>query len=755
MTHDSAGIRIPSVLIRWGVAIVLPVLALIPSLMSGDGLNAFPTFFTLLTAVVVATWFGGAKPGLVSVALSFTELAYFATTHEPGLMLSGIVRYGLFAATTVLVWALVAALQRSRTELQRANLRFGGVMQISEDAIISVDDGQNISLFNPGAEKIFGFKAEEIVGRPLNLLIPSRYHWAHTKQVDEFQKSTDSLRAMNARGTIYGRRKDGTEFPAEASISKFEVAGRRILTVRLRDITQQRIAERGVRELAALVEWSEDAIIGENLEGVITSWNSGAQKMFGYTAAEAVGRHASMLLPVGREDEVTENISRSAKGEGHRHESVRICKEGKEITVALTVSPVRGPHGEVIGISTIARDISDRKKLEEQLRHSQKMEAVGRLAGGIAHDFNNLLSVIVGYTYVLQSSLPEDEMLRNSAEQVMSAADKASALTRQLLAFSRRQVLQPEVIDLNDILVGMEKMLPRVIGEDVEVRTVRTPDIKCVKADPGQIEQVIMNLVVNARDAMPNGGKLTIETAEVHFERNDAAVHNVGAGDYVLLAVSDTGVGMDAETRAHIFEPFFTTKEPGQGTGLGLATVYGIVNQSGGFIWVYSEIGKGTTFKLYFPATAAELEPSRISREPHLALTGHETVLLVEDEANLRDLIDQVLGAQGYKVLVANSGEAAIQMANRHHGPIHLLVTDIVMPKMGGRRLAEELALKRPEMKVMFMSGYTNNALLHNESLPQDAIFVQKPFTPDVLLRKVRDSLNRSSETQATRRKAM
>jgi two-component system, cell cycle sensor histidine kinase and response regulator CckA len=745
-----------SALLGYVIAILVPLFALATNFALASHFDDIPALFIFIAAIVVATWFGGVKPGLVSLAISFAGLAWAAekfsgTAGSPG---ASAVRYGLFAATAVLVWILVAALQRSRSDLQRANLRFGGVVQISEDAIISVDDEQNLTLFNPGAEKIFGYKAEEIIGKPLNLLIPERYHQAHVAHVGEFQKSPDALRPMNERGTIYGRRKNGSEFPAEASISKFEAAGQRILTIRLRDITVQKAAERGLREFAAIVESSEDAIIGENLEGVITTWNAAAEKIFGYKSSEAIGRHAAMLLPLESAGEVAENIERAKTGEGFRRESVRICKEGKRVTVSLTVSPIR-EDGNIVGISTITRDISDRKKLEDQLRQSQKMEAVGRLAGGIAHDFNNLLSVIVGYTYVLQSSLPEDEILRNSAEQVMSAADKASALTRQLLAFSRKQVLQAEVIDLNDILLGMEKMLPRVIGEDVEVRSIPTPGIKRVKADPGQIEQVIMNLVVNARDAMPNGGKLTIETAEVRFEKHDAAIHNFRPGDYVLLAVSDTGIGMDADTRAHIFEPFFTTKEAGRGTGLGLATVYGIVHQSDGHIWVYSEPGKGTTFKIYFPATVEAPEPSRISREPQFALTGHETVLLVEDEASLRSLIEQVLDKQGYKLLVATMGEAALELARRHKGPIDILITDVVMPKMGGQQLAEQMKVTHPETKIIFMSGYTNNALLHNESLEEGALFLQKPFTPDVLLRKVREALNLRTADPKQHRQAM
>lgn len=622
------------------------------------------------------------------------------------------------------------------------NLRFGGVVQISEDAIISVDEQQRITLFNPGAEKIFGYSADEIIGQSLNVLIPTRYHDTHSRQVNDFKRAGDVLRPMGERTMIYGLRKNRSEFPAEASISKFEAAGENILTVRLRDISERRQAERSLREMAAIVETSDDAIIGENLEGIITSWNNGAEKMYGYTAAETIGQHATMLAGPDRVQEVASYLERAQKGEAFRIDTNRLRKDGRIISVALTISPIKDSEGRVTGLSAIARDVSERKKLEEQLRQSQKMEAIGRLAGGIAHDFNNLLSVIVGYTYVLQSSLPDDNGLRNSAQQVMSAAEKASALTRQLLAFSRRQMLQPEIIDLNEIVTGLQKMLPRLIGEDIDVRTIASSHLKNIKADPSQIEQVIMNLVVNARDAMPDGGKLTVETNDVHFEPSEAAHYGIRSGNYVLLAVSDTGIGMAPEIRAHIFEPFFTTKEPGRGTGLGLATVYGIVSQSNGHIWVYSEPGQGTTFKIYFPATSEAATPSDISHHPRLAVTGSETVLLVEDEPNLRSLIQQVLRKQGYEVLVAGTGQEGAAIADHYAGDIELLLTDVVMPQMGGKQLADLLKPQYPDMSIIYMSGYTNNALDHSGSVEMGGSFLQKPFTPDVLLRKIREVLD-------------
>jgi len=556
---------------------------------------------------------------------------------------------------------------------------------------------------------------------------------------------------MNARGYIYGLRKEGVEFPAEASISKFQAGDERIMTVRLRDVSERVLAERGVRELAAIVESSADAIIGEDLRGVITSWNTGAEKMYGYTAVEAVGRDARFLLPPKLSDEVSVNVGKAVQGISSTGETVRKRKDGKAINVTLTVSPIRDKRGNVVGASTVAHDVTERKQLEEQLRRSQKMEAIGRLAGGVAHDFNNLLSVIVGYTYLIQSNVEPGNPMASAAEQVMSAAEKAGALTRQLLAFSRRQVLQPEVIDVNDVVYGMEKMLPRLIGEDIDLRTIRTPGLKSIKADPGQLEQVIMNLVVNARDAMPNGGKLTLESANVVLDEENARHHDVPPGEYIMLAVSDTGQGMDAQTRAHMFEPFFTTKEDGKGTGLGLATVYGIVNQSNGHIWVYSEQGQGTIFKIYFPAVSAVAEKSAISRAPELSFCGTERILVVEDETSLRALIVQVLKGKGYKVLSAENGTAALKVAEQTTEPFDLLLTDVVMPGMRGQELANHILRRFPEMPVVYMSGYTDNALMHSGSLSEGTNFLQKPFTPDVVLRKVREVLDNAQEKKLRR----
>jgi signal transduction histidine kinase len=392
----------------------------------------------------------------------------------------------------------------------------------------------------------------------------------------------------------------------------------------------------------------------------------------------------------------------------------------------------------------IARDITQRKSLEAQLRQAQKMEAVGLLAGGVAHDFNNLLTVILGSADLLLDTLGRDRPERGEAEEIRKAGLRAADLTRQLLAFSRQQVLAPQVLDLNEVVATMDKILRRVIGEDIDLRTVPSRDLRAVRADPGQLEQVVVNLAVNARDAMPTGGTLTIETANVELDEAYAREHAavLKPGHYVMLAVSDTGVGMDAETQARIFEPFFTTKPKGKGTGLGLATVYGIVKQSGGYIWVYSEPGHGTSFKVYLPHVTEAAGPVGQSPVPPVSVRGSETVLLVEDEEMVRNLVQKVLRANGYTVIVAASGSEAEQVAAQHAGRIHLLMTDVVLPGLNGRQVAQFLSAVRPGIRVLYLSGYTNDAIVHHGVLEPDVAFLQKPFTPAVLGRKVREVLD-------------
>jgi signal transduction histidine kinase len=390
-----------------------------------------------------------------------------------------------------------------------------------------------------------------------------------------------------------------------------------------------------------------------------------------------------------------------------------------------------------------AEALSALRESQEQLLQSQKLEAVGQLAGGIAHDFNNLLTVIIGYSELVLRTTAADHPHLPKLQEIKKAARHAASLTRQLLAFSRKQVLQPKVLELNSIVPEIERMLRRVIGEDIELRTTLQPDLGKIEADPGQVEQVIMNLAVNARDAMPAGGKLTIETADVYLDETYTR-HHVGSvpGPYVMLAISDTGAGMDEETQSRIFEPFFTTKPLHKGTGLGLSTVYGIVKQSGGNIWVYSEVGRGTTFKIYLPRTDKGLDAYKQTELDANLLRGNETVLLVEDADSLRKLAREVLETNGYTVLEAASGLEALRICGQSGIPIHLLLTDVVMPEMSGRELANQLAPLHPQMRVLYMSGYTDDTIVHHGVLEPGINFIQKPFTPDQLATRVREVLN-------------
>jgi two-component system cell cycle sensor histidine kinase/response regulator CckA len=502
-------------------------------------------------------------------------------------------------------------------------------------------------------------------------------------------------------------------------------------------------AEEQAHRLSAIVDWSDDAIITKDLRGVIQSWNPAAERIFGYTAAEVVGQSVLRLIPPELHAEEQQILAQIARGEHVAHyETTRVRKDGQRIMIALTVSPIRDAGGALIGASAIKRDITRQHSLEEQLRHSQQLDAIGQLAGGVAHDFNNVLAAISGYVGLLLRGLGPGDARRNDALGIQEAVDRGASLTQQLLAFGRKQVMQPELVDLREVLDDTGRMLQRLIGEHIDLAIVPGPILSPVLCDRGQLNQVIVNLAVNARDAMLRGGRLTIEARDVPLTEEYSGSHlAVTAGHYVLLAITDTGHGMTPEVQGRIFEPFFTTKPQGKGTGLGLSTVFGIVKQLGGHIFVYSEPGQGTTFKVYLPRAEGAVVATPAAAEPEAG--GTETVLLVEDNRAIREIIGRILQMSAYTVLAAGTPAEALALAGQQAGPIHLLLTDVILPGMSGRELADRLLAQRPGLLVLYMSGYPGDAIVHQGRLDPDTEFLQKPFSTDVLLRQVRDVLGR------------
>ena len=606
--------------LRYGVAVLSIILALIPAFLLSDVVESRLVVFAV--AIMVSAWYGGWKPGVVATAFALTVSAYFslAGARSPADYRRAIIHLALFVFVAGLICSFNAALRSAQEGLRRSEFNFRSLVTHAPYGVCRCNSDGILLDVNPALVSMLGYSSgKELVGRNLANLYSDSQQWFSL---------ADSLRLL------------------------------------------------------------------EKFQGLSADWL--------------------------RDDRTVVSVRLS--GRAFRDERNTIFFE------------------------LFAEDVTERRALEQQLRQAQKMEAVGRLAGGIAHDFNNLLMVISGYSEFLLGQLGEDPALRGHAQEIANAAGRATSLTRQLLAFSRKQMLAPKIVDLNSVVTENVKMLTRLIGEDIDLVMVPGPDIGAVKADPGQIEQVIMNLAVNARDAMPHGGKLTIETANVTLDAHYARFHApVKPGDYVMLAISDTGVGMDADTQAHIFEPFYTTKGL-KGTGLGLSTVYGIVKQSEGYIWLYSEAGKGTSFKIYLPRFSATGEA--LAAQPALVADadqpapGHETILLVEDEENLRRLARQYLENQGYNVIDAPDGATAIQISQEHKGPIHLLLTDVIMPGMTGRELANQVSPTRPEMRVLYMSGYTENHIGHNGTLDQGITLLQKPFTLPSLKAKVREMLD-------------
>ena len=503
--------------------------------------------------------------------------------------------------------------------------------------------------------------------------------------------------------------------------------------------------ERLIRALAEVGE----AVFLTDADGAIQHANPAFERMTGYAAEEVIGENPR-ILKSGKQDLAFYEAlwGTIASGKTWKGRMVNKRKDGTLYTEEATISPVRDAAGKITNYVAVKRDITERLQLEAQLHHAAKMQSIGVLAGGVAHDFNNLLTTILGCAELALAELGKEEPLYEDITEIKKAGERAARLTSQLLAFSRKEIREPELLDLNGTLEEMEKMLRRLIREDIELVVIPEPGLWQVYLDPSQMDQIIMNLVVNARDAMPDGGTLTLETANVALDRVYFQNHGIDndPGPYVMLAVTDTGIGMDQDVQTKMFDPFFTTKDQGTGTGLGLATLYGIIKQNKGYIWSYSEPGEGTTMKVYLPKAKEILETGDREEAHEGGLTGAETVLVAEDNDPVRDVTLKILDQFGYRTLEARDGEEAVRVSRDFEGEIHLLLTDVIMPGMSGKELSERLRSTRPDMKVLYMSGYTENIIMQKGLLPEDIHYIQKPFSFKALARKVRETIQKQSE---------
>lgn len=631
----------------------------------------------------------------------------------------------------------------------RASL-LAAIVESSSDAIISADLDGVITSWNAGAVAAFGYTAAEIVGRSASVLLPSG-------RPGELARLLDQIRAGQRVGRFETQRvrKDGSVIDVAMSVAPLRDTGGAVTGAAavIRDITEARAAQQAQSLLAAIVDSSADGIIGKTLDGVITSWNAGAADMYGYAAQEMIGHNVSELMPPDRAGELVPILERVRRGQRvGNFETRQVRKDGVVIDVSVSVSPVLDADGAVTGAATVTRDITEqtravaeREASEARLHVAERLETVGQLAGGIAHDFNNLLAAIIGYAG-LAAGEASDPALRADMEQILSTAQRASALTKELLVFSRRQPGRSEEIDLNAVIAGMRNMLGVSVGEHIEMRVDPAAALPAVRTDRGRMEQVLLNLAVNARDAMPEGGSLTIATSAVDLPVGDPRLRSgIDPGRFVELAVSDTGTGMSADVAAHVFEPFFTTKPAGQGTGLGLSTVYGIVTGDGGCIGVDSAEGAGTTFRVYLPAAGAPAGPAgRVAAAPGRRVPGTagngETVLVVDDERAVLEVTSRILRRNGYATLEANTWEEALSLASSQQ--LELLLTDSVMPGMSGQVLADRIRAVRPGVRALHMSGYSGGSVSPQLGSDDTAAFLQKPFTADTLLAKVREVLD-------------
>ena len=698
---------------------------------------------------------------------------------------------------------LFAVRVAAEIERQSSEQRFHDLFEFAPDAMIITTGAGIVARVNRQAEKLFDYEHDEMVGQPVEILMLESNRPGHLPLLEQYMIDTVPRAMGTGHPNLQGRKKDGSVFSVEISLSPLDLDEDRLVVAAVRDITERKLQEeelrsqtrqqRVVSELGQIalgevellefmqmaaqrvadtlgVEFSKILELQPDCKSLLLRAGVGWQEWFLGKATVSVGvdSQAGFTL-LSKTPVVVEDL----RTETRFHGPALLNDHGVISGISVVIGGSKGPYG-VLGAHTRAqrtfsandvhflqavanllaetvRQHETREKLrksEAMLYLSQKIEAIGRLAGGIAHDFNNIIGVILGYAQLLQERLPADDRLTKPVDQIRKASERAADLTRQLLAFSRKQVLEPRIVNLNPLITDLQPMLQRIIGEDIVLESVLAPDLGRICVDPGQIGQIIMNLAGNARDSMPLGGKITIETSNEELDEAYAYQHPSFVPDqYARLTFSDTGAGMDSETMAHIFEPFFSTKK--QGTGLGLATTYGIVKQSGGYIWVYSELGHGTTFKIYLPRVldAGEME---LAKSEQVAETkGTETILLVEDSEQLRELIRDFLVTSGYEVLVAENGTDALRFAQEHPGPIQLLLTDVVMPEMSGREVAGKVTSVRKDIKVLFMSGYTENAISHHGVIDPGTLLIAKPFIREALVEKVKQALQSDPSTHA------
>jgi PAS domain S-box-containing protein len=662
---------------------------------------------------------------------------------------------------------LVCAAVRDATDRQRAEAKFRALLEAAPDAIVGIGSDGRIALVNAQTEALFGYVREELIGQPVEILVPDSVRDLHPHLRDRYM-ADPFPRPMGGGAELAGRRKDGTEFPAEISLSSIETEDGLLVSAAIRDVSDRKRAEAKFR---GLLEAAPDAIVGVDVSGRITLLNAQAERLFGYTREELLGELIETLVPDHAKD--VHPTTRAAYFEDPRPRPMGAGmdlmgrrKDGTEFPAEISLSALDTEEGRIV--SAAIRDATERieaqaererlkaeaerERLESATHQSQRLESLGQLAGGVAHDFNNLLAVILNYTTFINEEVttaatePDGERweaVRQDVEQVHLATERAIQLTHQLLTFGRRDVVRPQALSLNEVVKGIEQLLRRTIGEHVQLGIQADPDLASVMADRGQIEQVLVNLAVNARDAMPRGGGLSIETRNIQVDDDYAAVSgpDVSPGQYVRLRVSDTGAGMERAVLERVFEPFFTTKPKGEGSGLGLATVYGIINQAGGSVQIYSEPGVGTTVTALLPASDASpaaIERATVDTRAH----GGETVLVVEDEDALREVTRRILARNGHTVLAASTGADAIRMTEEYDGEIHLLLTDVVMPQMLGKEVAERVRAIRSDLPVLFMSGYAQGVLASQGTMEASVTLLEKPFTEASLLAMVRDVLD-------------